>query len=145
MCECTERSSSFVQGIRLYRLDVERLASKRLRSEMKLVLITQNEKMFLPKSIDYLLRRLDPSFEVVGAVVTDASPFGSKITFFKKIQKTLHTFGLTFVFRYGLTIIKSKLTGVDVLSVLERNQILSGKLLFIALRARDHSYKTAIW
>jgi methionyl-tRNA formyltransferase len=90
---------------------------------MKLVLITQNEKMFLPKFIDYLLRRLDPSFEVVGAVVSDASPFGSQITLVKKIKKTLHTFGLNFVFRYGLNIMKSKLTGVDVLSILKRNKI----------------------
>ncbi len=90
---------------------------------MKLVLITQNEKMFLPKFIDYLLRRLDPSFEVVGAVVSEASPFGSQITFAKKVKKTLHTFGLNFVFRYGLNVIKSKLTGVDVLSILKRNQI----------------------
>ena len=90
---------------------------------MKLVLITQNEKMFLPKSIDYLLRRIDPSFEVVGAVVSDASPFGSQLTFIKKFKKTLHTFGLNFVFRYGLNIIKSKLTGVDVLSILKKNKI----------------------
>lgn len=79
--------------------------------------------MFLPTTIDYLLRRLDPSFEVVGAVVFEASPFGKRISFIKKVKETLHTFGFNFVFRYGLNIMKSQLTGVDVLSIFKRNQI----------------------
>jgi len=90
---------------------------------MRVLLITQNEKFFLPKSIDYLLRRLDPSFVVVGAVVFEESPFGRQMPFVKKLLSTLYTFGLHFIFRYGLNVIKSWLRGEDVVSILKKNKI----------------------
>ena len=42
---------------------------------MRLVILTQDERSVLPEAIDYLLRRLDPDVEVVGAVIFSASPF----------------------------------------------------------------------
>lgn len=79
--------------------------------------------MFLPKAIDHLLRRFDSSFEILGAVVFEASPFGGRMSFFKKVKKALNTFGLNFVFRYGLNVIRSHLTDEDVLTILKKNKI----------------------
>ena len=90
---------------------------------MRLVLITQNERIFLSKTIDYFLRRLNPSDEVVGVVVLEASPFGKRMSLFKKITSTLNIFGYKFVLRYLIDLIKITISCKDVLSVLKRNKI----------------------
>ena len=90
---------------------------------MRLVLITQNEKIFLSKTIDYFLRRLDPSDEVVGFVVLETSPFGKRMSLFKKITSTLSIFGYKFVLRYLIDLIKISISTKDVLSILKRNRI----------------------
>ena len=90
---------------------------------MRLVLITQNEKIFLSKTIDYFLRRLNPSDEVVGVVVLETSPFGKRMSLFKKITSTLNIFGYKFVLRYLIDLIKITISCRDVLSVLKRNKI----------------------
>ena len=90
---------------------------------MRLVLITQNEKMFLSKSIDYFLRRLNPSDEVVGVVVLETSPFGEQMSLFKKFTSTLNIFGYKFVFRYLINLIKITFTSNDLFDILKRNKI----------------------
>ena len=90
---------------------------------MRLVLITQNEKIFLSKTIDYFLRRLNPSDEVVGVVVLETSPFGKRMSLLKKIISTLNIFGYKFVLRYLIDLIKITISSSDVLSVLKRNGI----------------------
>ena len=90
---------------------------------MRLVLITQNEKIFLSKTIDYFLRRLNSSDEVVGVVVLETSPFGKRMSLFKKITSTFNIFGYKFVLRYLIDLIKITISCKDVLSVLKRNKI----------------------
>ena len=44
--------------------------------KLRVIVLTQDERSILPEAIDYLLRRLDPDVEVVGAVIFSASTFG---------------------------------------------------------------------
>ena len=44
----------------------------------RVVIVTQNEILFLAPAIDYLLRRVATQCEVVGVVVLPASPFGKE-------------------------------------------------------------------
>lgn len=69
---------------------------------MRLVILTQDERSVLPEAIDYLLRRLDPDVEVVGAVIFSASPFGRAESAAVKAQKVLSIFGLRFALQYSL-------------------------------------------
>ena len=96
---------------------------------MRVVILSQNESLFVAPALSYLLRRLDPSIELVGAVIFAPSPFGRKLTFFQKIFSTAEIFGLEFVFRYGLLTALSKIFGRDVKQVLagQRVQIIEIK------------------
>ena len=79
--------------------------------------------MFLPSSLDYFLRRVNASCEILGAVVFDASPFGKKQSFFQKILLTTKTFGLLFVFRYGFSMVWNKMFGCDVKQIFVQHQV----------------------
>lgn len=68
---------------------------------MKILIITQNESLFLPKALDYLLRRFPSYVNLVGCIIFDPSPYGKKKNIFSKVFSALSTFGFRFVFRYG--------------------------------------------
>ena len=85
---------------------------------MKIVVITQNEPFYLSKNLNALLKRLPQKHEVVGAVVTSASPFGKKENFFEKALKTKKVFGLSFFLYYSLRFIYSKVFQKSVTQVL---------------------------
>ena len=80
----------------------------------RIVILTQNETMFLAPALDYFLRRVTVSYEIVGAVVFDASPFGKQQSLIQKLIATVKIFGLEFVCRYGLLIVWAKIFGRDV-------------------------------
>ncbi len=77
---------------------------------MRIVLITQNEPFYLSENLQYLTEILPQHSKIVGCVVTNASPFGRKQSFFKKLYKTVTTFGLIFFLYYAFFFIKRKLT-----------------------------------
>lgn len=90
---------------------------------MRAVIFTQNEVMFLPSSLDYLLRRLSPSTEIVGAIVFDASPFGKRKNLIEKFTTTVHTFGLGFLVRYGFSTVWGSVFRQDVRQVFQAHGI----------------------
>lgn len=69
---------------------------------MKIVIITQSDPFYLGKNIDYLLNNLPLDVELVGCIVSDASPFGKKESFIEKALKTFKIFGLIFFLRYSI-------------------------------------------
>jgi methionyl-tRNA formyltransferase len=75
---------------------------------MNIIIITQNEPFYLAENLRYLLKILPKESFVVGCVVNDVSPFGKKETFFEKIKKTYHVFGLHFFLHYSLKYLNSK-------------------------------------
>lgn len=79
----------------------------------RIVILTQNEIMFLVPALDYFLRRANTNCEILSAVVFEASPFGKKQNFIQKIIATIGIFGLEFVARYGFSTFWAKLFGHD--------------------------------
>ena len=54
---------------------------------MRIIIITQDEPFYLAKNLSYLIKILPKHSEIVGCVVTDASPFGKKESFLKKAKQ----------------------------------------------------------
>ena len=90
---------------------------------MRIILFTQNELLFLAPALDYFLRRVNTNCEFLGSVVFGASPFGKKQGFIQKVLATLGIFGLEFVIRYGLSIIRAKLFGRDVMQIFAKHGV----------------------
>ena len=85
---------------------------------MRIILITQNEPFYLSENLNTFIKRLPVEHNVVGAVVTSASPFGKKENFLKKALKTKKVFGLGFFLYYSLRFIYSKVFNRSVTQVL---------------------------
>lgn len=90
---------------------------------MRVLLITQNDVFYLPASIDYLLDHFPSHSQVVGAVVSDVSPFGRRESILRKSWKTLRTFGPRFFARFSLRYLARKLKGADVPAVLRKRGV----------------------
>ena len=69
---------------------------------MKIVLITQNEPLFIKDSIKRLINKMPVEGKIVSCVLTKASPFGTKESFLMKAYKTYKIFGLYFFTRYAI-------------------------------------------
>ena len=90
---------------------------------IRIVILTQNETMFLVSALDYFLRRASTNCEILGAVVFEASPFGKKQNFIQKIIAIVGIFGLEFVARYGLSTFWAKLFGNDVKQIFTKHGV----------------------
>ena len=91
---------------------------------MRIVIITQNEPFYLAENLRYLIKILPKHSKIVGCVVTEASPFGKKETFWRKVKKTYDIFGLKFFIYYATKFIKSKFDkSKQIDSVLKANNI----------------------
>jgi methionyl-tRNA formyltransferase len=77
---------------------------------MRIVIITQNEPFYLSENIEYFAKILPSHSEIVGCVVSAASPYGKKESFYQKAKKTASIFGLKFFFYYALKFLWRKLT-----------------------------------
>jgi len=69
---------------------------------MRLLIVTQDDSIFLPEIITKLLSDLPKHHMVVGAVCSGTNPFGKKSNFFTKAIKTLQVFGMHFFIDYSL-------------------------------------------
>jgi len=91
---------------------------------MRIILITQDDPFYLPKSLDFLLGNLPEGTEVVGCVVSPVSPFGKKESLLAKAHRTYRIFGAAFFLRYALNYAISKLPNVPaVRSVLRKHGV----------------------
>ena len=69
---------------------------------MRVVLLTQDEPLFLAPSIDYLLSRKPDAVDVVGCVVFDPSPLGKKVGLPSRARELLRVFGTAYFIRYAV-------------------------------------------
>ena len=90
---------------------------------MNIILITQNEPFYLSENLNYLISNLKNDCEIIGCVVTDASPFGKQESFFTKALKTKNIFGFKFFLYYSLKFIHSKLFKKSIKSILKDYKI----------------------
>ena len=68
---------------------------------MRVVLLTQDEPLFLAPSIDYLLSKKPAGVEVAGCVVFDPSPLGKKVGLAGRARELLRVFGPAYFVRYA--------------------------------------------
>lgn len=90
---------------------------------MRIIIITQNEPFYLSQNLDYLLSKLPSNHEIVGTIVTKASPFGKKESFMAKAMKTKKIFGFSFFAYYTLKFLLSKLFQPSVSDILRKYKI----------------------
>ena len=76
---------------------------------MKIIIITQNDPFYLANNLKYLISVLPNHSEIVGCVVADASPFGKRESFIKKVKQTYDVFGFSFFMHYSIKFLKSKI------------------------------------
>ena len=69
---------------------------------MNIVLITQNEPFYLAENLEYLINNLQTHSNITGCVVLSPSPFGKKLSFFQKANRTRNIFGNIFFIRYTI-------------------------------------------
>jgi methionyl-tRNA formyltransferase len=69
---------------------------------MKVVLLTQDEPLFLVPAIDYLLARAPAGIEIAGCVVFDPSPLGKKVGMIGRAKELLRVFGPGYFARYAI-------------------------------------------
>ena len=84
----------------------------------KIIIITQDEPIFIARSIELLIRRLSAEYCIVGVIVLDGSPFGAKKSFLQKILSTAQIFGVSFLFAYGIRFLLAKASNRDLKNIL---------------------------
>lgn len=89
---------------------------------MRVFLITQDDKFYLPGSIAFLLQLVSENHQMVGAVVSEVSPFGKKASFPIKVLRTLRTFGVRFFLQYALRYAGHFLLGKESVEDILRSQ-----------------------
>ena len=67
---------------------------------IRIAIVTQEDPFFLGEALAYLLSLLPEEIEIACAVVLPGSPFGRRMSFQKKIFRTLSVFGLRFFVHY---------------------------------------------
>jgi len=90
---------------------------------MRVLILTQNERIVLPKYIGYFLNNLPKEVEIVGAVIFPASPFGKKESELAKILKVFKVFGLGFFINYGMKFFVSILINRSVINEIKKRNI----------------------
>ncbi len=87
---------------------------------MKILVVTQNETIFLPAAIDLLIRRMPDKTNIVGFIILDASPFGKNLNFLRKLLTTINIFGLYFSIRYGIIHVFKRILNLDVINIVKQ-------------------------
>ena len=90
---------------------------------MRIIIITQDEPFYLSQNIDYLLSKLSDNDKIVGAIVTNASPFGRKESFLSKALKTKRIFGINFFIYYSLRFTYAKIFRKSVTQILAKHGV----------------------
>jgi methionyl-tRNA formyltransferase len=91
---------------------------------MRVVLLTQDEPLFLVPGIDSLLSRTPPGIEVAGCVVFDPSPLGKKVGIVGRARELLRVFGAAYFLRYAARFALARLSPARRLSrILKRHGV----------------------
>jgi len=83
---------------------------------MRVVLLTQDEPLFLAPGIDYLLSRKPADITVAGCVVFDPSPLGKKVGMAGRARELLRVFGPAYFVHYALRFAVARLSPARRLS-----------------------------
>ncbi len=86
---------------------------------MRIIIITQNDPFYLADNIGVLLKGLPKSHQIVGVVISSASPFGKKESFIQKAFNTKKIFGTNFFLFYSFKFIISKVFKPSLRKVLK--------------------------
>lgn len=68
---------------------------------MRVLIITQDDKLYLPSTLAYLFTIMPKSIDVVGVTILEVSPFGKRYSIIQKAKQTLDVFGFYFFVRYS--------------------------------------------
>lgn len=90
---------------------------------MKVMIITQNEPIYITDSVILLIDKLLGMHDIVGCVVLSPSPFGKREAFISKALKTYKIFGFRFFAYYTLKYVLSKLMKKSLGSILKEKKI----------------------
>jgi len=91
---------------------------------MNILLFTQNDPFYFAEAFEYLIYRMPPHSRIVGAVVSEVSPFGREGTMIQKAKLTFDTFGWKFFMRYSLNYLRNKLTsGKNVRELFRKHHV----------------------
>ena len=95
---------------------------------MKILIITQNDNLYLPRVISDLVSKLNVENEVVASIILDVSPFGKKESMLRQAFRILKIFGYIFFIRYSLLFLINKLRRQSVLHALNSANVTILKL-----------------
>lgn len=76
---------------------------------MRAIIITQNDRFYMPRAIEYVLDHTPDGVEITAVVVLSASPFGKRMSFLRRVRQTISVFGFAFFSNYALRYIISTL------------------------------------
>lgn len=92
-------------------------------SKKKILLITQNEPIYLYENISILIKTLPQDWKISHAVIGNQNPTGKKLSFFEKVFEVFHVFGFIFFIQYSLLFIFSKVKNNNFFGLMKKNNI----------------------
>jgi methionyl-tRNA formyltransferase len=96
---------------------------------MRVVLLTQDEPLFLAPAIEYLLSRTPKEVAVAGCIVFEPSPLGKKVGLAGRARELLRVFGVAYFLRYAIRFAAARLDPNRRLSrILKRHGVLEVRL-----------------
>lgn len=84
---------------------------------MKILIVTQNDQLYLNHYINDFLHALKINNRIIAVGILDPSPFGKRMNFYQKALQTLNIFGLYFFLRYSILYVFRKLTTKSVYEI----------------------------
>ena len=92
-------------------------------SKKKILLITQNEPIYVYENISILIETLPQDWQISHAVIGNQNPTGKKLSFFEKVFKVFYVFGFIFFIQYSLLFIFSKVKNNNLSGLMKKNNI----------------------
>ena len=90
---------------------------------MNIIIVTPNEPFYLSNNIDYLVRNLNSQDKLIGCVLLNPTPYGKRLNFFQKANRTFKIFGLKFFIYYTVKFILVTFFSRNVEQVLRQHKI----------------------
>ena len=78
---------------------------------MKVAILTQNEKVFIRGSLEYLIQNIPIGINLADIYYFEVSPFGKKLNGYQKLSQSYKIFGAIFVIKYLYRAFKATFLG----------------------------------
>ena len=89
----------------------------------KILLITQNEPIYVYESILSLIQKLPTEWQITHSIIGNQNPTGKKLSFFEKVYKVFSVFGFNFFIQYSSLFIFSKLKKRNLFKLMKTKKI----------------------